>query len=218
MAALNVADLTGVVYSAGKAFDGLSTGRLETENFLRSGSLDGVTSRPDLLLLEDLRDTAQLVLDHRGPIDADFVREVNRTISRSGALHPGQLRTPAQRIGVSTRFGRHTPPALTEDGLQQLIDAALSGADLRENSLDLFVNVAKAQPFEDGNKRTAIFAATALLIGAGAATLLTIPVDDPRLADSFNTLLAAAYLHDEHDGVKDLLRTHGLVGLPTGRG
>lgn len=211
MAALDVADLAGVVYSAGKAFDGLSTGRLDTENFLRSGSLDGVTSRPDLLLLQDLRDAAQLVVDHRGPIDADFVCDVNRAISRSGALHPGRLRTPDQRIGVSTRYGRHTPAALTEAGLQQLIDTALSGSDVREDSLDLFVNLAKAQPFEDGNKRTAIFAANALLIDAGAATLLTIPVDDPGLADAFNALLAAAYVHGEHDGVKDLLRTHGLV-------
>lgn len=213
MAAISIADLAGVVYSSGKAFDGLATGRLDTENFLRSGSLDGITSRSDLLLLEDLRDAAQLVVDHRGPVDSDFVCAVNRAISRSGALHPGQLRGADQQIGVSTRYGRHTPPAVTTDGLQQIIDTAHGGADAQENALDLFVNLAKAQPFEDGNKRTAIFAANALLIGAGTGQLLTVPVDDPTLADSFNTLLAAAYVHGEHDGVKDLLRTHGLTRL-----
>ena len=101
MAMLTVADLAGVVYSSGKVFDGLSTGRLDTEEFLRSGSLDGVASRADLALLEDLRDAAQFVIDHaRRKIDSMFVQSVNSTITRSGALHPGQLRTRAQSIAL----------------------------------------------------------------------------------------------------------------------
>lgn len=101
--ALTVVDLAAVVYSAGKVFDDLSVGRLETEQFLRSGSLDGVASRADLALLEDLRDVAQFVVDHAGgTIDSAFVQAVNATITRSGALHPGQLRAQAQGIGVTT--------------------------------------------------------------------------------------------------------------------
>ena len=45
MEALTVADLAGVVYSSGKVFNGLSTGRIDTENFLCSGNLKGITSR-----------------------------------------------------------------------------------------------------------------------------------------------------------------------------
>jgi len=220
VATLTVADLAGVVYSSGKVFDGLSTGRLDTENFLRSGSLDGVASRADLALLEDLRDAAQFVIDHAGrKIDSMFVRSVNATITRSGALHPGQLRTQAQSIGVATPYGRHTPNALTEAGLQALLDDATRSADVRENALDLFVDLAKAQPFEDGNKRTAVFVANSLLIGSGAGVLLTIPVDDndPSLARTFNDLLARAYVYADRDGVKALLRSRGLtrLGPPT---
>jgi prophage maintenance system killer protein len=215
-AALTVADLAGVVYSSGKVFDGLSTGRLDTENFLRSGSLDGVASRADLALLEDLRDAAQFVIDHADrTIDSGFVRAVNATITRSGALHPGQLRTQAQAIGVATPYGRHTPHALTDDGLQALLDDATRDGDVRENALDLFVELARAQPFEDGNKRTAVFVANSLLIGSGAGVLLTIPVDDndARLATTFNDLLARAYINNERDGVKELLRSRGLTTL-----
>lgn len=45
--------------------------------------------------------------------------------------------------------------------------------------------------------------------------LLTIPVDDddPRLARTFNDLLARAYVYDERDGVKELLRRPGLTKL-----
>jgi prophage maintenance system killer protein len=208
------------VYSSGKVFDGLSTGRLDTENFLRSGSLDGIASRADLALLEDLRDAAQFVIDHAGrEIDPGFVRAVNATITRSGALHPGQLRTQEQAIGVATPHGRHTPDALTEDELRALLDDATRSVDVRENALDLFVDLAKAQPFEDGNKRTAVFVANGLLIGSGAGVLLTIPVDDddPNLARTFNDLLARAYIYGERDGVKALLRSRGFarLGPPT---
>lgn len=216
--ALTVADLTGVVYSSGRVFDGLSTGRLDTENFLRSGSLTGVASRADLALLEDLRDAAQFVITHAADtIDAAFVRAVNATITRSGALHPGRLRTQEQGIGVVTVYGRHTPLALTEVSLQGLLDRATASSDVVENALNLFVELAKAQPFEDGNKRTAVFVANGLLIG-GAAMLLTIPVDDdnPRVAGEFNDLLARAYIYDEHDGVKALLRERGLVPIGDG--
>lgn len=214
MSAINITDLAGAVYSSGKVFDGLTTSRRDTENFLRSGSLTGIFSRADLALLEDLRDVAQFIIDHHEqPIDATYVRAVNAQITRRGALHPGQLRTEDQQIGVHTRHGRHTPPALTEDGLQQLI-ASLTCEDVTEHALDLFVELAKAQPFEDGNKRTALFVANSLLIGGGR--MLVVPVDenDPQLSDTFNDLLAKAYLRGEHDAVKDLLREHGLIDLP----
>lgn len=214
MSTISVTDLAGAVYSSGKVFDGLATGRLDTENFLRSGSLAGVSSRSDLSLLEDLRDVAQFIIDHHHQsVDAAYVQAVNASITRSGALHPGQLRTDDQQIGVRTRYGRHTPPAMTESDLEDLI-ASLTCDDPAEYALDLFIHLAKAQPFEDGNKRTALFVANSLLIGDGR--MLVVPVDDndPQLSDTFNDLLARAYLHDEDGPVKDLLRTHGLTDLP----
>lgn len=195
-------------------FEGLSVSREDTENFLTNGSLDGVASRADLALLEDFRDAAQFILERaQQPVDAAFVKAVNATITRSGALHPGELRTAAQRIGVATVHGRHEPDALTDGALQALIASVVAGQNRSQGALDLFVELAKAQPFEDGNKRTAVFVANALLIGNGADVLLTIPVDenDPSVAAAFNDALARAYVFDEHDGVKSLLRERGLT-------
>ncbi|MFZ2529407.1 MAG: Fic family protein [Rhodococcus sp. (in: high G+C Gram-positive bacteria)] len=213
LSTIRVTDLAGVVHSAGVVFDGLATSRRDTESFLRSGRSVGVCSRSDLALLEDLRDVAQFIIDHNQPIDARYVRAVNTQISRSGALHPGRLRTRDQQIGVQTRYGRHTPPALTGHELDQLVTSQ-TRADDAEHALDLFVELAKAQPFEDGNKRTALFVANRLLIGHNM--MLVVPVDehDPRLADTFNDLLAKAYRRDEDAAVKDLLRTHGLTTIP----
>ena len=77
------------------------------------------------------------------------------------------------------------------------------------------MNLARAQPFEDGNKRTALFLANSLLLARRTGELLTIPVDeqDPSLADSLNDLLARAYILSDLTGVKNLLREHGLTPL-----
>jgi hypothetical protein len=91
----SVADLSAVVHSAGRVFNGLSTSRACTDEFLRSGSLEGITTEHDLALLEDLRDLSQFVIDHcqaRRSIDTGFVCGMNARIIRSGALHPGELR------------------------------------------------------------------------------------------------------------------------------
>lgn len=114
---------------------------------------------------------------------------------------------------MTTPYGRHTPDALTEDGLQLLLDEATRSDDVRQNALELFVELAKAQPFEDGNKRTAVFVANSPLISSRAGVLLTIPVDDndPSLARTFNDLLARVYVYGEHEGVRGLLRSRGLT-------
>jgi len=211
--ALEVADLAGVVYSSGKVFDGLQTGRLDTENFLRSGSLEGITSKSDLALLEDLRDVVRFILANRElPINSAYVRAVNEQIIRSGPLHPGQYRMADQQIGVNTAFGRHEPQATNDAALQRLIDCAMATTTLREQALELFVQISKAQPFEDGNKRTALFVANSVLVRAAKPEMLVVPVDDnsPDKAERFNDLLARAYVLGEHEGVKDLLRVEGL--------
>ncbi|MGO1545258.1 MAG: Fic family protein [Gulosibacter sp.] len=219
MKKLNVTDLVGVIYSAGKVFDGLDTGRLDTENFLRSGSTEGVRSRADLALLEDLRDAARYVLEHsdRQTIDARFIVGLNAQLTRSASLHPGDLRTPEARIGVQTEFGRHEPDAMTREELEMLIDTVLARPDTTPESqaIELFVSLAKAQPFWDGNKRTALFTANAMLLKNRTGSLLTVPVseEDPRLAHRFNTLLAEAYVFDRREGIMTLMREQGLARI-----
>ena len=210
---LTVADLAEVVYSAGKTFDGLRASRLHTENFLRSGSIEGITSRADLALLKDLRDVAQFIIDGReSPINSAYAREVNAQITRSGALNPGQYRTVGQQIGVSTQYGRHEPQPANDAQLGRIIDRAMADVDPREQALELFVQIAKAQPFEDGNKRTALFVANSVLIRDPEPEMLVVPVGESGAnnAARFNDLLARAYVLGEHEGVKDLLRAEGF--------
>jgi Fic family protein len=215
-AVLTVADLFAVVHSSGKVFDGLRVSKVDTESFLRSGSLEGVTSRADLALLEDLRDMSQyLIDDQEAPIGATYVCQINAQITRSGPLHPGKYRTDGQNIGVNTQHGRHEPRPIEGVALQQIIDDALAQPSPRERALELFVQIAKAQPFEDGNKRTALFVANSLLIRQTNPELLVVPVEK---ATQFNDLLAQAYIYNDDEGVKGLLRSDGFVGADSNSG
>ncbi|MDR2929342.1 MAG: hypothetical protein LBV06_00290 [Propionibacteriaceae bacterium] len=105
---IRIEDLADVVYASGSVFNGLSANRLDTRDFLATGSTKGVTSRADLALLEDLKDVAHYVASHtEQPVDLDYVIAVNSAMTRSGALIPGQLRTKTDHIGVDTPYGRH---------------------------------------------------------------------------------------------------------------
>lgn len=211
-----ISDLAGVVYSSGKVFDGLTTGRLDTESFLLSGDISGVASRQDLWLLQDLKAVAEFIIEHaEESISACLLMRINGQMTRSASMDPGALRRPDQRIGVNTIHGRHEPTAVSEEEIDEIIKTALEESTVEEQAVSLFLRLAKAQPFMDGNKRTGLFAANALLIRNNTHTVLTVPVveGDPSVALEFNDLLALAYIFDEMKPVTEMLLEMGINSL-----
>lgn len=213
---ITVADLAAVVYSAGKVFDSLQTGRLDTEEFLRTGDAVGINSMHDLALLRDLKAAASAVIEHAPfEVTGRFLRRLNASMTQSASIEPGALRRDDEKIGVSTKFGRHEPVAVTEAQLERLVGDAVSIGDPGRAAACLFVAVAKAQPFKDGNKRTGIFAANAHLLHERTGTSLTVPFSetDPTVSQTFNEKLARAYIFGDDEAVIDALLQQGLVSL-----
>lgn len=218
MSLLTLEDLSGVIYSSGKVFDGLQTGRLATEEFLRTGDTSAINSMHDLALLTDLKQAASLVVNHgRHSVDAEFVLSINASMTRSASIAPGVLREDHENIGVGTPFGRHEPAAVTRSQLDDLITSAAQNTADDRAAAGLFLTIAKAQPFKDGNKRTGIFAANALLLARQTGNVLTVPFseDDPEIARHFNELLARAYIHNEHVPMLDMLVEEGIKPAPS---
>ena len=215
---LKPVDLVRVIYSAGKVFDGLQTSLLNTESFLRTDNLETVASKIDLAILQDMRDLSlKTIALAEEEIDVNSLVSLNKAISRSGSLNPGVLRRDDENIGVSTQYGRHEPPAVNLQDLQVLLDKGLEIKDSQEAAMTVFIDMAKAQPFGDGNKRTALFLANAVLLQRETEQLLTIPHDekDLSLSNEFNRSLAKAYIFDDEVEVKNLLRDHGFISLET---
>lgn len=211
---MHATDLLDVIYTAGVVFDGLSTSRPATDRYLRSGDTDGVRGRGDLALLQDLEAAAEFVIVTAGePVTADYLGRINAQLTRSAALNPGKLRRAEQGIGVHTTHGRHEPAAMTAEGLDALIQEQLLLDDALRSAAHLFVEVARAQPFEDGNKRTAIFAANSYLIGQGTGLLMAVPHDgaDPMVSREFHDQLARAYAFGETGPVVEALVRHNSL-------
>ena len=211
---MHATDLLDVIYTAGVVFDGLSTSRPATDRYLRSGDTDGVRGRRDLALLQDLEAAAEFVIVTAGePVTADYLGRINAQLTRSAALNPGKLRRAEQGIGVHTTHGRHEPAAMTAEGLDALIQEQLLLDDALRSAAHLFVEVARTQPFEDGNKRTAIFAANSYLIGQGTGLLMAVPHDgaDPMVSREFHDQLARAYAFGETGPVVEALVRHNSL-------
>ena len=207
--------LVDVIFTAGKVFENLRCDRQSTHTFITTGDLRGITSRADIELLCDLRDATEvLIVFHNSciPLTPEVIIAINKAMTRWGALHPGQLRREHDIFGVPTRFGDHRPPAADEKTLQTIIDSvsAFSPAGAAAN---LFVALAKAQPFGDGNKRTALLAANLLVLPQGQ--ILTVPFrdGDPTVSNRFNELLARAYIFGEVSPCTDYMTVQGVISI-----
>lgn len=192
-----VKGLARLLYRMGRTFDGLNTSRLATEDFLRTGNPRVIGSRSDYALLCDLKDAARYVLDTDWTMtrfDMAWLQGVNGAMTRTAAMMPGVPRD-AKNIIVSTPHGIYTPPIPDV----RRIDTWMREADAQpslESAARLFARLAKAQPFGDGNKRSALLAANGLLDKANDGRMLAVPVDDPDRT-TFNRLLGDWYLRGE---------------------
>ncbi|MDD6461572.1 MAG: Fic family protein [Bifidobacteriaceae bacterium] len=199
-ALMSVKGLARLLYEMGRTFDGLNTTRMATEDFLRTGNPNVLGSKNDLALLEDLRDAAEFTLVHAAtaPFDMTFVCAINRTLSRTAAIQPGALRT-SENIIVRCSGGRvYTPQVPQKEELEGMMADAEDSQGSLHDAARLFVQLAKAQPFGDGNKRTALLAGNALLLRKGSEAVLSVPVDQPH-TDEFNRLLSDWYLGGSDD-------------------
>lgn len=113
-----------------------------------------------------------------------------------GAVETGGLRTTAN-VQVRTRFGPYTPPVPDAGVLSGwLRDATDGGGPSLRRASSLFARTAKAQPFGDGNKRTALLAANGLLLRDHVNAMLAVSVEEPDLT-IFNDLLGRWYMDDD---------------------
>ena len=212
---VNAINLVDVIHSAGTVFENLQCSRAATQSFIAGGDTSGITSRADLELLKDLSDAAQIITrahNSHEQLTPQTIIAINQAMTRSAALQPGVFRSDSDNIGVATRYGDHRPKAATEADLHSIItEARNQPAD--KAAAALFVLLAKAQPFGDGNKRTALLAANLLLLPE--RKILTVPYSDQDLSvsETFNDLLARAYIYDDVAACVEYLVREGVSTL-----
>ncbi|MFD1430677.1 Fic family protein [Lacticaseibacillus mingshuiensis] len=165
-------NLPGIVYSAGH-FEGLATTRLDTEAILNNVTVAGV--KPEAIeIILNLKHALELAKT-LPQMDLAAIAQLNAVVQGGGGMRPGTLRT--ENVLVSLSRDDYVPPlpdaVIATATLQGLEENAGSAT---ETALRTMLYLSKTQLFYDGNKRTALVAANAILYHAGAG-ILAIPDD-----------------------------------------
>ncbi len=194
------------IYRAAKV-EGVNTTFPETQTIIDGINVPGA-SLDDITTVLNLRDAYRLMLAEVAAtsIDLEFISRINGEVARNQSLEWGKLRTG--EIGI--RGTDHHPAAPDPTATAKDITALLAGpVSASERAIDLMLYVMYHQLFWDGNKRTAIIVANAVLIRHGAG-ILTIPEEKIGI---FNALLTDFYNNTAREPLKNFLYTDCISGL-----
>ena len=173
----------------------------DTQEILENRSITGI-SMMDAFTVVDLKRAWDFVLteSYRLPVYDDMLA-VNARIGDGGVVpYAGELRSRIVTIGGAPWI----PPVPVDSVLRDEFDDIMSSSQsITMRALDMFCMIAKAQPFNDGNKRTATLMANWMLIHNGAG-LLSIPNDRKH---EYGTLLVGYYDSGDDAALCGFLRT-----------
>lgn len=190
--------LARLLYRMGHTFDNLSTSQLNTEEFLRTGNPNVLTSKPDADLLTDLKNASAFVLetDSDTILDSDWVCAINSRLTKTAAMKPGRIRIDGEPVGVNTIYGRYNPGTPDPAELVDIMKQAERSETNMFAASRMFARIARLQPFGDGNKRTAMLAANGLLVKRDSPHMLAVPVEG-RDKDVFLKGLSDWYMYKD---------------------
>lgn len=162
-------EISHMIYALGRTSDKLSVNENGARKYLLGDDDHDLFSRHDKDLLDDLYDATAFLLNtdwNSTKLDYGYIREINKRLTRTGALKPGQERYPGVSITISTDYGEWTPASFDSEKMAGVIDSCLSRkkASTMIKAAMLFKEITLAQPFCDGNQRTALLTANALIM------------------------------------------------------
>lgn len=178
--------LSEIIYNSAYV-EGCNVTFPQTETILQGMVINNVSVN-DIQTVLNLRDAWRYILSivkDLKTVDLDFINKVNEYISRNESLSWGTLRTG--NIGVSGT--NYIPPIPEEQNVKDYLKNIDNIKNPMDRALIYFLSATKNQFYWDGNKRTSIVVANAILIANGCG-ILTIDKDN---AIMYNELLTKLY-------------------------
>lgn len=174
-------ELSHMIYALGRTSDRLSVNEDAAHDYIIKNDDRRLFSRHDKDLLDDLYDAVKFLLGTdwtKTVFDYDYVRKINGKLVRTGSLKPGQDRPDGVPLIITTDYGDWTPGNVDKVAIERSIDKTLSEDRMSPvlRASFLFKTIAQQQPFGDGNQRTGLLAANALLMRLGDDGLFYPPI------------------------------------------
>lgn len=169
-------NLPGLIHSTTR-FENLTTTLLQTEEILRNELVSGV--RPsDIEVTLNLKRAFDYIMNLEYGEAGEFyfkdVESINRIIQGPDGYKPGEIRT--ENVVVPTTSEVYTPRIPDIEVIKGFFDDLMRNTELSttEKAIKLMLRISKDQWFTDGNKRTALVAANAIMYW-GNAGIIAIP-------------------------------------------
>jgi hypothetical protein len=180
-------------YSAGR-FEGLKADAGSTIEFIQKDDGRILPSQKDISILRDMK-AAWYAIDPTMAITPTTYQTAHgNMLASTHVAVPGGLRSRPVEVsfGGGERRWRAKHPVVSEALFTEKINEALANFERPKAELAarLFFNVAKLQPFPDGNKRTSILVANRLLLEK--EQLMLVPYHDEDYKQ-FMTVLEGFY-------------------------
>jgi Fic family protein len=171
-------NLPGLIHSTTR-FENLTTTLLQTEEILRNELVSGV--RPsDIEVTLNLKRAFDYIVSLEYEETWEFyfydIESINRIIQGSDGYKPGEIRT--ENVVVPTSSEVYTPRIPDVAVIKSFFDDLKRNSELTttEKAIKLMLRISMDQWFTDGNKRTALVMANAIMYW-GNAGIIVIPED-----------------------------------------
>lgn len=166
--------------------EGINVTFPDTQEIVEGRSVSGLTV-DEIFAINNLKHAWQFVFDTLDePLDLDWICKLNRKVGEGGVVrYAGDLRTGMVRVAGSSYIPERPVPEAVSAHLEEI--AAIE--DPVDRAVYMLAFIARAQMFNDGNKRTGQLAANKILIESGEG-ILAIPIEEKR---TFGERLVAFY-------------------------
>lgn len=201
-------NLVSMIYLAGK-YENLSTTLLQTKAIVENLTVDGVKPE-DVQTVLNLKAAYQFVmrLHNVAEIDTETIKQINLIVQGAGEPDAGQIRTKSVVVGLTNED--YVPPIPFENNVVQTVNAILhSETSATDKAITLMLTLSRLQVFTDGNKRTAIVVANALMYQANVG-LLAVP---EKKMHWYLSQLAKYYKTGRIRVIKQWLYDHAVFGI-----
>lgn len=197
-------NLTNLIYSEAQ-FEDIHATYDQVGELLQGNKLQAV-SDDDQLVIANLRDAWSYIINTKPDFNLSTIKTINGFVAKDESLEWGKLRTGSVQIGGVS----YIPPVPDEKSVQRsLINVMGEGRSLLDAALELMLYLMRSQLFWDGNKRTAIVAANAILLGKGHH-LINVPL---KQFDMFNRLLSQYYMDGNPNRMIDWMKMYCVVAI-----
>lgn len=148
--------IDAMIYSS-VSIEGIGATFAQTQEIIEKGRTAGVSTE-DIDKVLNIKHAWEYLFDHFGEVPSwELYRNYNRIIGAGNVKDPGEVRAPNSVMVGTGRLDAYIPPKVTgEDDFNRILETAKATYhDCDDIACAAFLMLAKAQFFNDGNKRTA---------------------------------------------------------------